>query len=706
MILDIEKVIESTDPLEGGHSFCAEELLVPNLNKCDMMRVNLFDNHLPQAVVLDDPDFPNVFTNFENQIGKYSTSYKKSDREWEVVGKIKKNDLCYTYILQDEDNNIEIVHTHPAERITERYGYKYVNPIDKKSEGDIIKKNEPIVHSTTYDKHLNFRYGRNLKACYLSFNNMTYEDAIVISESAAKKLACYNVDEIVITLNTNDILLNLYGDNDTYKCLPDIGESLGNVTILAGRRRINYESMLYDLSTANIKKVNYDTDTIFYVGKNSIIYDIEVFCNSDIDDLKNYPYYSQILDILDDNVRYYTELKDILDSVVDDPDFYCSDDVKFYYKRACDITAENRVFKYDGNTFDRIVIKIKTYNLNPLVIGSKVSGRFGNKGVVSCIVPDNEMPINEYGEHVDICLNPTGVIGRENIAQLYEHELNFIADCVVRQSKDSKIIEEFTPKNSSKKEFTPIDKRFYYIMEFYKIIQTELNNQYTFFTNQWKTFDDKQKIRFMKEIDEKGLFIHQPPFFGNVTIEMMVDLYQKFKCKPYKLTVNGKDVETPMIMGNLYFIRLKHDPKGKVSARSSGDININNIPSKSSSYKYHTALFSKTPVRLGEMEFTSLLLTQNIEDVTRYLAQTSNNPEERQNFNEALLTEDVFNIEKIERIGSKSITSQILKTEFQAIGIENVMNEDATQLEEDERSIEELFAEVLEDVEVEEDDEE
>ena len=72
-----------------------------------------------------------------------------------------------------------------------------------------------------------------------------------------------------------------------------------------------------------------------------------------------------------------------------------------------------------------------------------------------------------------------------------------------------------------------------------------------------------------------------------------------------------------------------------------------------------------------EMEFNSLLLTQNMPLVMRYLAQTSNNPEERKNFNTALLTKNVFDIDKIDLIGSKSITSRIVKTQMLTLGLVN-----------------------------------
>jgi hypothetical protein len=272
------------------------------------------------------------------------------------------------------------------------------------------------------------------------------------------------------------------------------------------------------------------------------------------------------------------------------------------------------------------------------------------------------MPTNEYGVHADVCLNPTGVVGRENIAQLYEQELNFIGDCVLRQAED---IED-------------IDEQFEYILPFFKILETKFNTQYKFYKKEWKHADINRKERRIREWYQYGLFIHQPPFFGNVTPDMMNELYDHYGFEPYTMSYMGQEIETPMIMGKLFFIRLKHDPKSKTSIRSSGDVTINNVPAKNNNFKHHTALFSRTPVRVGEMEFTSLLTTNNIEPVMRYLSQNSSNPEERKNMiNQIITAKDPFNIEKIEPLNkSQSITSQIVKTELAAISLENVQSKE------------------------------
>ena len=51
----------------------------------------MFANHIAQYVHLKEPEFPKVFTNFENQVGEYSVAYKKADDNYEVIAKIIKN---------------------------------------------------------------------------------------------------------------------------------------------------------------------------------------------------------------------------------------------------------------------------------------------------------------------------------------------------------------------------------------------------------------------------------------------------------------------------------------------------------------------------------------------------------------------------------------------------------------------------------------
>lgn len=674
-MIDVKKAERNAKEYEGTHKFLAEELLTPFMNHCDMVRQNMFNNHLIQSKILVNTEFPRVFTNFENQVGKYSTAYKTAKSDLTILKIFKKNDLNKAYIVIDENNQLDIIFSKPCERLTERYGYKlHMDGVKNKKENDVIKKDEVIYRSSAYDKELNFGFGTNLNVCFLAYDNQTYEDAIVLSESAVKKFDSYLVDEITITLNTNDFLINLKGDSDNYKSFPDIGEKCNS--ILCARRRINYSNILFDLNTENITKLN-EEDSKFYINHDSIIYDIDVYSNQTIEELEQFAYNKQIVKYLKMNNNYYTNIKTFLDDYYNDEKYTFSDNLKYYYKRYSQLIDPRKQFRYEKNNFDNLVIKIKTYTIKKLQNGSKLSGRYGSKGVISDIkadkqpklekmfsnkkikiVPDEEMPVNQYGEKAEACINPMGVINRENIGQLFEQEINFMSNEILRATR--------------KKEFDTIDKKFDYIMSYYKILNKK---QYEFLVNKYKTENDKKE--FLIYSYKHGLFVHQPPFFGNATVEDMIKCYKTFNFKQYTCYVKGKKIEKPLIFGQIYYMMLRHDTSTKFSARSNSELNLNNLPSKSSSYKNHNVSFSKTPVRLGEMEINSLLLTKNIDLVSRYLSQQSTNPEERENFNKTLLTTDnVFNIEKIDRIGKKSITSKIIQTYFTTLGLELELTEE------------------------------
>ena len=81
--------------------------------------------------------------------------------------------------------------------------------------------------------------------------------------------------------------------------------------------------------------------------------------------------------------------------------------------------------------------------------GDKMAGRHGNKGVVSRIVPIEDMPFLEDGTHVDIVLNPLGVPSRMNVGQILETHLGWACaglgrrigqavDAYIRRSSDTK----------------------------------------------------------------------------------------------------------------------------------------------------------------------------------------------------------------------------------------------------------------------------
>ena len=74
----------------------------------------------------------------------------------------------------------------------------------------------------------------------------------------------------------------------------------------------------------------------------------------------------------------------------------------------------------------------------------------------------------------------------------------------------------------------------------------------------------EDKIGFVKSIFENGLYLHQPPFWNNVTFDEIMKLYKKYSwIKPYKCTIEGKEIEKPLIIAPMYMLKLKHQPLGR-----------------------------------------------------------------------------------------------------------------------------------------------
>ena len=77
----------------------------------------------------------------------------------------------------------------------------------------------------------------------------------------------------------------------------------------------------------------------------------------------------------------------------------------------------------------------------PTKVGDKLSGRYGDKGVISEIISDDEMPHDADGRPAELLLNPLGIISRTNPAQIIESALGKIAARVSRtRSRTSKIL--------------------------------------------------------------------------------------------------------------------------------------------------------------------------------------------------------------------------------------------------------------------------
>ncbi|MEJ2620118.1 MAG: DNA-directed RNA polymerase subunit beta [Candidatus Thiodiazotropha sp.] len=188
--------------------------------------------------------------------------------------------------------------------------------------------------------------------------------------------------------------------------------------------------------------------------------------------------------------------------------------------------------------------------------GDKMAGRHGNKGVISTIVPVEDMPFDEHGEPVDIVLNPLGVPSRMNVGQVLETHLGFAAKGVGRRigamlEAQSQMAElrEFLDKvynTSGKKE--DID-----------------------------SFTDEEVVAMCVNL-KKGVPMATPVFDGAHESEVkamleLAGLPESGQCRLYDGRT-GDAFERDVTVGYMYMLKLNHLVDDKMHARSTGPYSL------------------------------------------------------------------------------------------------------------------------------------
>lgn len=113
---------------------------------------------------------------------------------------------------------------------------------------------------------------------------------------------------------------------------------------------------------------------------------------------------------------------------------------------------------------------------------------------------------------------------------------------------------------------------------------------------------------------------------------------------------------------------VKHDTKGKMSVRSTGFNSINGLPAKSKVYKDHKSPFSSTPIRVGEMEVTNLLLTKD-NTVQKLLYSYATDETMREKLLDGIISDPFSTRINFDEMGVPR-TTRIARSFFKCLGLE------------------------------------
>ncbi len=381
--------------------------LIPFLQNDDASRALMGTHMQCQAVPLLKPAAPLVGTGSEETIAQ-------------ALGRT---------ILAEEDGVVQYVDSKKVV-IEGKSGKKYDYPLERyvRTSKDIIfdqkprvelkqkiKKGDLIIDGPATNNG-KLALGQNLVVAYTSFNGLGYEDGFVISERLVK-------EDILTSITSEEFIADLVdtklGPEEPTRDIPNVREEVLQ---------------------------NLDKEGLVLIGTEAK--------NGDILVGKVAPKGEKELTAEERLLRaiFGEKAKDVKDTSLRMP----------YGKKGVVVNIETIDSKKDPNELEPTIIKriiVNTAQLRKISIGDKLAGRHGNKGVISRILPEWDMPYLADGTPVDVIISPLSILARMNLGQLFETLLGYIAkfnNWTIVAPVFEKIQEDFIT-SELKKQGLPID---------------------------------------------------------------------------------------------------------------------------------------------------------------------------------------------------------------------------------------------------------
>ena len=348
--------------------------LIPFLNSNEANRALMGANMQRQAVPLLRPESPVVGTGMEEVVA-HDCGYCTYAKNAGVVEYVSADEVR----VKNKDGQVDI---YPLIKFDKTNDETCINQKPYVKKGEKVEKGDLLIDGYSCEKG-ELALGKNVLVGYMNWEGYNYEDAILINERLVKEdvytSICLKVEEL--KCRTTKL-----GDEQITRDIPNLGEEALKNLDENGIIRIGSEVRPGDILVGKVspkgetelspeerllraifgEKAREVRDTSLRVqhGKGGVVVDIQVFSRKNKDELE--PGVNEL--------------------------------VKVYI-------AQKR----------------------KLSVGDKMSGRYGNKGVVSIVMPEQDMPFMANGKPLDIILNPLGVPARMNLGQVLEVHLGLVA---------------------------------------------------------------------------------------------------------------------------------------------------------------------------------------------------------------------------------------------------------------------------------------
>jgi DNA-directed RNA polymerase subunit beta len=522
--------------------FSIAACLIPFLEHDDANRALMGCNMQRQAVPLLRPECPLVATGMEREVAKYSGQVIFAPCDGVVTSATSSQ-----IVIKDERGEEQAFNLTKFTRTNQG---TCINQRPIVSKGDKVKKGQVLVDSFSLDDGT-LALGQNVTCAFMSWEGYNFEDAIIISRRLVKDDAYTSVHIEKYEIEERDTKL---GPEEITRDIPNVSEE-----------------SLADLDEMGIIRIGAEVKpNDILVGKITPKGETEPSAEEKL-----------LRAIFGEKTR------EVKDSSLRTP--------------SGEWGRVIRTALFSRDNHDELpagvnkLIQVWVAQKRKVSVGDKMSGRHGNKGVISIVLPEEDMPFLPDGTPVDIVLNPLGVPSRMNIGQVLEAHLGWAARTLgfralnpIFDGADGLTIEDALSKTwlawkAGAVNFSPespldiktdLDKIGEWLADHGFDAAEILNDGYggaarraalclwleelgIADNHQLRTFSDEDLDQLVQKVyKERKLY---PPIFGRVEL---------------RDGRTGELFDKPVTVGSIYMMKLIHLVGDKVHARSTGPYSL------------------------------------------------------------------------------------------------------------------------------------
>ena len=358
-----------------NQAFSIATSMIPFLEHDDANRALMGSNMQKQALPCIVPEAPLVATGIEEMASRDTGRLILSAEAGEVVsvdakqvtvlGDKSGKKVSYPLVNFERTNYFTAFHQRPVVAV-----------------GQKVKKGELLADTSTSDKG-QIAIGQNALVAFMSWNGANYEDAIILSERLVKhsKFTSIHIEEFVCTVRDTKL-----GPEVTTRDIPNVSEV-----------------KLKDLDEEGVIRIGAEVrENDILVGKITPKGETEL---TPEERLLRSIFAEKARDVKDTSLRLEHGKRGRVISVK--------------------IFSRDQGHQLESGIIKKVVIELA--QVRNISVGDKLAGRHGNKGVISTILPEEDMPHMEDGTPIDIILTPLGVPSRMNLGQILEMHLGLAA---------------------------------------------------------------------------------------------------------------------------------------------------------------------------------------------------------------------------------------------------------------------------------------